>query len=261
VLNQDLRNDAYPLFRKLRPHGVFFPHVESGAESQDGLSLLLARLSERASKAASPYSHWYIDGGAPAALENNAISSFSWPGSSPIRETVLSKVHSVIGVNGSGPEMLSSTMAAWAAGNHLASAPDAPLEELLLSVYGDGSGTQIFSTTFIQWSSREILRRAEPLSLVARYGARQQQRGMNEMFTEASKAYAHPDPAGSLIDADLGAYYTWINLSRLSGPDSSSFLAWSQAHQQAIAIGPGFPRNTESSQPISVEKLLHIFSA
>jgi hypothetical protein len=152
--------------------------------------------------------------------------------------------------------MLSSTMAAWAASNHLASGPDAPLRELLLSVYGDGSGTQIFSTTFIQWSSREILRRAEPLSLVARYGARQRQRGMNEMFTEAANGYAHPDPAGSLIDADLGAYYTWINLSRLSGSDSTFFLAWSEAHQQAVAIGPGFPRATVSDQPISMAKLL-----
>lgn len=269
VLNADLRNDTYPLFRKLRPQGVFFPRVESHSDSENGSSLILARLSERASRTASPFAHWYIDGGTPIplknnpenTLENNAISSFSWSGSAHLRETVLGKVHSVIGSNGSGPEMLSSTMAAWARENNLATAPDAPLQELLLSVYGDGSGTQIFSTTFVQWSSREILRRAEPASLVARYGARQQQRGMNEMFTEASSSYAHPDPAGSLIDADLGAYYTWINLNRLSGSESATFLAWSEAHHQAVAIGPGLPRGTESQEPISMAKLLQMIPA
>lgn len=255
VLNPDLRNDAYPLFRKLRPHGVFFPHVEAG----DGMPLLLEYQSKMAAKSALPFEHWYIDGGTPHPLQDDAISSFSWSSSSNIRETVLSKVHSVIGANGSGPEMLSSTMAAWATSNKLATGPNAPLQELVLSVYGDGSGTQIFSTTFVQWSSREIMRRAEPISFLARYGTRQKQRGMNEMFSGI--ANEHPDPAGSLIDADLGAYYTWINLGRLSGADSASFLAWSEAHQQAVVIGPGFPRGTESAEPISMARILHMISA
>jgi hypothetical protein len=255
VLNPDLRNDAYPLFRKLRPHGVYFPHIEAG----DGMPALLAFQSKLAAKAASPYGHWYIDGGTPHPYQDDAISSFSWSSSSNIRETVLSKVHSVIDANGSGPEMLSSAMAAWAASNKLATGPNAPLQELVLSVYGDGSGTQIFSTTFVQWSSREIMRRAEPLSFIARYGTRQKQRGMNEMFSSAG--HALPDPAGSLVDADLGAYYTWINLGRLSGADSASFLAWSEAHQQAVAIGPGFPRGTQSTEPISLTKILHMISA
>ena len=255
VLNPDLRNDAYPLFRKLRPHGVFFPHVKA----ENGMALLLDHLSQRAEKTTSPFEHWYIDGGSSQPLQNAKISGFSWPDSSSIREIVLSKVHTVIGSNGSGPEMLSSTMAAWAANNKLASGPDAPLRELLVSVYGEGSGTQIFSTTFVQWSSREIMRRAEPLSFVARYGTRQQQRGMNEMFSDM--AHERPDPAGSLIDADLGAYYTWINLGRLSGADSASFLAWSEAHKQAVVIGPGLPRGTESADPINLAKILHMTSA
>ena len=36
----------------------------------------------------------------------------------------------------------------------------------------EGSGTQIFSTTFAQWTAREALRRAEALTLVAPLRAR-----------------------------------------------------------------------------------------
>jgi len=250
VLNPELRNDTYPLFRKLRPHGVFFPHVDG----QDGMTLLIEHLSLRATKTNAPFEHWYIDGGQPHAVEQAAISNFSWTGTTEIREIVLSKVHSVIGASGSGPEMLSSAMAAWARSNKMAAGDDAPLKDLVLSVYGEGSGTQIFSTTFVQWSTRELMRRAEPLSLIARYGTRQQQRGMNEMF--AGDAYSHADPAGSLIDADLGAYYTWINMNRLYGAESAGFLAWSEAHRQAIAIGPGLPRGTESTEPVSMAKII-----
>jgi hypothetical protein len=257
VLNTDLRNDAYPLFRKLRPHGVFFPSVEANG----GMPLLLDHLEKRAAQTVSPYEHWYVDGGIPLSLQNQNISTFSWLGSSAIRETVLSNVHSVISTTGSGPEMLSSAMAAWTTSSRLVACPDAPLQDLLLSVYGEGSGTQIFSTTFVQWSTREIMRRAQPLSLIARYGTRQRQREMNEMFSSTSDIPSHPDPAGSLIDADNGAFYTWINLNRLPGAASSSFLAWSEAHQQAVAIGPGFPRGTESATSVSIEKILRIISA
>lgn len=255
VLNPELRNDAYPLFRKLRPHGVFFPHVDG----ENGMTLLMEHLSQRATKTNAPFEHWYIDGGQPLAVEHPAISNFSWTGTTEIREIVLSKVHSVIGTSGSGPEMLSSAMAAWARSNKMAAGDDAPLKDLVLSVYGEGSGTQIFSTTFVQWSTRELMRRAEPLSLIARYGTRQQQRGMNEMF--AGDAYSHADPPGSLIDADLGAYYTWINMNRLSGAGAAGFLAWSEAHRQAVVIGPGLPQGTESNEPISMAKIIGMLSA
>jgi len=124
-----------------------------------------------------------------------------------------------------------------------------------MSIYGSGSGTQIFSTTFVQWSARELLRRAEPVSLVARFGPRQRQRGMNEMFSQGASEPA-PDFAGSLVDADFAAFYTWINLTRLTNHESARFIAWSEAHGQAIAIGPDCPRGTEAPNRTALAQLL-----
>ena len=79
---------------------------------------------------------------------------------------------------------------------------------------------------------------------------------MNEMFAAAANDV---DFVGSLVDGDSGAYYTWINLNRLPGAETASFVAWSQYHQQAIAIGPGLARGTEAPDPITMERLLSSF--
>jgi hypothetical protein len=253
VLGPDLRNEGYPLFRKLRPHGVFFANVETGG----GMAEILGKLSARATGTPVPYGHWYIDGGNPLASESSAVSSFSWSGSSPVRDALLHEVQSVIGSGAAGPEMLRSIMATWTPGKQGASARDPLVDRLVVNVYGEGSGTQIFSTTFVQWSAREVLRRAEPVSLVARFGPRQRQRGMNEMFAKPADA-VEVDSAGSLVDADFGAYYTWINLNRLEGAETASFIAWSETDRQAIAIGPSFARGTEAPNPISMGRLLSL---
>ena len=100
-----------------------------------------------------------------------------------------------------------------------------------------GSGTQIFSTTFVQWAAREVLRRARPHTLVLRYAPRQAERPMNDLVL-ASAAEEQLDPHGSLIDADMGAYYTWLNLTRLPGAEKSRFIACHEGGSEAIAIAP-----------------------
>ena len=170
-----------------------------------------------------------------------------------MRDKVLREAHEVISSGKAGPEMLRSIMATWRPDPELAASQDPLIDRFVQSVYGEGSGTQIFSTTFVQWATRELLRRAEPASVVARFGPRQRQRGMNEMFAGAANQM---DFAGSLVDGDSGAYYTWINLNRLAGAETAFFLAWSQYHQQAVAIGPGLPRGTEAPDPITIQRLL-----
>jgi hypothetical protein len=251
VIGPELRKDGYQPFRKMLPHGVLFSNVTGG----DGAAAVLRRLAKRAAATPTPYGHWYIDGGNPLPVESAAISTFSWDESSSVREALLKKIKSVIDSGSSGPEMLRSIMAEWAPREGEPDTRDPLVDGLVLSIYNAGSGTQIFSTTFAQWSAREVLRRAEPVSLVARFGPRQRQRNMNEMFAHAAEEM---DDAGSLVDADFGAYYTWINLSRLAGSESAVFIAWSESHQQAVAIGPGFPRGTHAPDPIAIERLLDI---
>src|SRR5260370_40612058 len=103
------------------------------------------------------------------------------------------------------------------------------LSHFQVSLLTEGSGTQIFSTTFVQWTTRELWRRAQPLTILARFAPRQRQPAMNE--PPAGKI-RNPDldPVGSLIDADMGAYYMWINQQRLSGAKEASFLVWFENH-------------------------------
>ena len=78
------------------------------------------------------------------------------------------------------------------------------LNRFQVSVLTEGSGTQFFSPTFVQWAARELLRRAQPLTLLARFAPRQTGRSMNEMLAD-TQTRAVLDPLGSLIDADMGA--------------------------------------------------------
>lgn len=253
VLPPVLNKEGYPLFRKLLPSGTLFAHVDAGP----GMDAILERLAQRAIHAPQPYAHWYIDGGEPIPGSSNAVCRFSWASTDFIRSAVLRKVESVIGSGSAGPEMLRSMMADWKSPQPTSASSDPLINAFVQRVYGEGAGTQIFSTTFVQWSSRELLKRAQPLTLVARFGPRQRQREMNAMFSSAAPLM---DPEGSAVDADFAAYYTWINLQRLQGSETASFLAWSQHDQRAIAIGPGFPRGTESPAPIPITKLLNLIA-
>jgi hypothetical protein len=134
-------------------------------------------------------------------------------------------------------------------------ADDEVLGRFQLKLLTEGSGTQIFSTTFAQWTAREALRRAQPLTLLVRFAPRQRQRPMNELLSSA-QGNLDLDFPGSLVDADMGAYYQWINQQRLPGAEQSSFLAWFEGHNQALAIGPTLPRGTESNSPFDLGKLL-----
>ena len=121
----------------------------------------------------------------------------------------------------------------------------------------EGSGTQIFSTTFAQWTAREVLRRAQPHTLLVRFAPRQRQRPMNELLS-GTGSNAEVDPTGSLIDADMAAYYQWINQQRLPGSERSSFLVWFEGHSQALAISPSLPRGTESNSALNLGELLSL---
>jgi hypothetical protein len=135
---------------------------------------------------------------------------------------------------------------------------DAILNRFQLSLLTQGSGTQIFSTTFVQWAGRECLRRAQPETLVMRYAPRQQQQTMNAMLSGAAPGGI--DPEGSLVDADMGAYYTWLNLRRLTGAENARFLVWFEGHSQALAIAPGLPRGTNADSALDMKGLLALLA-
>ncbi len=256
VVGQGCATTPHPLFRKLRPHGVYF----SGVEPEGGLALLEARVSARAAKDPTPFAHWYIDGGTLARPEANpGIATLSYAALAPVRHKLLATMRSAAQTSGVGPEALRSELSNMRPvdlGLH-ATTDDhtATLQHFQVNLLTEGSGTQIFATSFVQWAGREAMRRAQPETMLVRFTPRQRQRPMDEMLF----ATAEPtdlDPQGSLIDADMGTYLLWLDQQRLPGSEAATTIAWFEDNKQAVAIGPGFPQGTSSSSPIRLQQLL-----
>ena len=238
-----------PLFTKLRAHGTCFSNVDPTG----GLDALLDAVEDRARRSSAPYAHWYVDGGT-ARAHSGLITGISWAALEPTRAALLNRIGREISKAGMGPEELRDHLMHLAPAD-LGLANDPVLDHFQLKVLTEGSGAQIFSTTFVQWTAREALRRAEALTLLVRFAPRQRERPMNELLTN-NPAPLELDAQGSLIDADMAAYYQWINQQRLSGSAEAAFLVWFEDQRQAIAIGPTLPRGAESDSRLTVSDVL-----
>lgn len=253
VIGQGVTTYDEALFRNLRPHGTFFDQVKP----DNGLELLLAAVEARAKSHPIPYAHWYVDGG-QSLRPSPTLTNVSYQALAPVRSNLLKFMQNEIARPNMGPEQLRSDMARiLPADLGMDKAGDAVLDRFQVRLFTEGSGTQIFSTTFAQWTAREALRRAEPLTLLVRFAPRQRKKPMNELLSN-SDANPELDIIGSLVDADMGAYYHWINQQRLPGAEQSSFLAWFEGHNQAIVIAPSLPRGTQSDSPMDLGKLISL---
>ena len=225
--------------------------ISAGSSLRVGFASCWTLVAVRAKAHPGPYEHWYIDGG-EAVDHSAALTCVSYNALEPARAALLRKMQTEIDRPGMGPEALRTLLAQMRPADlgmdrEASSKPkDEVLERFEISLLTEGSGTQIFSTSFAQWAAREALRRAQPLTLLVRFAPRQRQKPMNELLS-ATDARPDLDFVGSLVDADMGAYYNWINQQRLPGAEQSSFLVWFEGHNQALGIGPSMPRGTEST--------------
>jgi hypothetical protein len=264
VIGQGVTTADEPMFRKLRPHGVYYSRVQP----ENGLKQILDAVAARANAHPAVHGHWYIDGGQEAA-HDPVLTCVSYHALGPARAALSSKIRVEIERPGMGPETLRTLLAqmrpadlglnpgvAQGENSSAVKSEAAVLDRFQVKLLTEGSGTQIFSTTFAQWAAREALRRAQPLTLLVRFAPRQRQKPMNEMLSAGSDSQVELDPMGSLIDADMGAYYNWLNQQRLTGVEQSSFLVWFENHSEAVAIGPAMPRGTESISPADLQKLI-----
>jgi hypothetical protein len=264
VIGQGVATAEEPLFRKLRPHGVYYSRVQP----ENGLKQILEAMGVRAKAHLAVHGHWYIDGGQEAA-HDPVLTCVSYHALGPARAALSSKIRVEIERPGMGPETLRTLLAQMRPADlgldqravqdmngGAAPSGSAVLDRFRVKLLTEGSGTQIFSTTFAQWAAREALRRAQPLTLLVRFAPRQRQKPMNEMLSVGTDSGAELDPLGSLVDADMGAYYNWLNQQRLTGAEQSSFLVWFEGHGEAVAIGPSMPRGAESTSPTDLQELI-----
>jgi hypothetical protein len=256
VIGQGVAKNDYRLFRKLRPQGVYFTQVKHTG----GVQVLLDAAAARAKAHPVAYGHWYIDGGhidgGASAGDPDGITRISYEALSAPRAVLQNRMQKTYEAAVFDPEAFRTMLAQIKpeeAG--LNSGGDDVLNRFQLSLLTEGSGTQVFSTTFVQWAAREALRRAQPLTLVTRFAPRQRENQMNELLAEHQRK-PELDPQGSLIDADMGAYYTWLNQQRLPGDRKSAFLAWFEDHGEAVAIAPTLERGKRSDAPIDLAELI-----
>lgn len=263
LVGQGVTQTHAAVFRLLRPHGALFTSVEPNR----GMETLVEFVKERAQKYPERYAHWYIDGGKAEAAcgTRQGITVTSYNGLAPfalkeltLTENFVERKERTMSV---GPEDIESFMAGLGPadiGLH-GLADDAVLRHFEARIFTEGAGTQVFSTTFVQWAAREAMRRAQPVTMLARFAPRQRMAPMNELLTRNPLTQS-TDPEGSLIDADMGAYYTWINQKRLAGADQARFLAWFEGHGLALAIAPTLPKGTTSDTPGDMKKILQWMS-
>ncbi|MFL6449406.1 MAG: hypothetical protein ACJ746_17245 [Bryobacteraceae bacterium] len=253
VIGRGVGENRYPLFRKLRPYGVYFQNVDPA----NGRESILKAVTARSAAHPTSFAHWYIDGDTNEIPSSKSLACICFSSLESARASLVQKMRATLQSRTAGPEALRTMLAQMRpddlglSGEH----EDAVLNRFQVSVLTEGSGTQLFSTTFVQWSAREVLRRAQPLTLLARFTPRQHEQSMRELV---AGVHARPigDPDGSLIDADMGAYYTWINQQRLADAEKASFLVWFEDHSQALAIGPSLPRGTQNDTPMRMSDLL-----
>jgi hypothetical protein len=251
LIGRQANGTGHVLFRKLRAHGVYYSNVNA----QGGVAAVLECLSTRAQRYSAVFAHWYIDGGAiPRALPAT-VATVSYEALEPARVSLADKMIKTMQPGGGGPELLRTELAQMRPSdlNLPETGPEAILSRFKVNLLTQGSGTQIFSTTFVQWTAREVLRRAQPLTLVARFAPRQRDAAFSQLRAELREQ----DPDGALIDADMAAYYTWLNQERLAGANNARFLVWFEGHEQALIAAPSATPNTVDSSRVDIGNLLN----
>jgi hypothetical protein len=258
VVGKDSPSGQMRLFQKLRPYGTCFTRVNPSG----GLDALFGAVNERVRTHPAAYGHWYVDGGAEykggaSGTTGRELTVVSYAALGTLRTALLEKMTHARTSGVMGPEELRSLLAQLRPEQMgaVGTSEDAVLRHFELNLLTEGSGTQIFSTTFVQWAAREVLRRARPLTLMARFAPRQVQRPMNDMLA-GNVSDVKYDLPGSLVDADMGAFYTWINLMRLPGADNSRFVAWFEDRQEALVIAPTMAKGTVSTQVCDLSQVL-----
>jgi hypothetical protein len=251
VLGQGVTANTHPLFRKLRPRGTYFTQVNTA----DGLRILMRRVAERAQRSPIPFGHWYIDGGTPDIQPPAGVELLAYRSLDNVRDAVVARLRSML-LSGAGTEARRSALMRLTPEEVglKGEGDERILNYFKVNVLSDGSGVQFYSTTFVQWAAREVLRRAQPVTLLARFAPRMTERSMNDAVT-GGRNRPELDAQGALVDADMGAYYTWLNQMRLTGAEESSFLVWFENHTEALAISPSSPRGLQSNDRVDLNQL------
>jgi len=257
MLGQGAQVEYGKSLRKLSKVGVMLTSLKP----ETGFQEIRSAMAQHAAKAAAPYASWYIDGGIVSPETRDALPDavvVSYQGLAKLRDRVLTRMQAALTSSGGAEQM--RTRLTSLSPNDVDAAEitlDPVLQRLYTELFTQSSGPQIFSTSFVQWAGREIARRAQPQTLLLRYAPRQSHRDLNEMF--ASVQAPSFDPQGSFRDAEMGAYYNWIETQRITAPGKLTFMAWIEDRSLAVIVGANSPTGTICSTPMTISQALENF--
>ena len=253
VFGRDATPGRYPLFARLRKGGFYARKVtEVDAEQTLG-----ALLQARSAASPAPYTHWYVDGGAPWPLpvSSGAVERFTYPQLAPVTDAILREMDRAV-QDGIGPEALADRLHGFSP-QALAmdrATGDPRMQRFFLSLLTESSGTQLYSTSFVQAAAVALVRRAQPETLLLRFAPRRRPASMNDMLEQRGQSAAL-DADGALVDADMAVYYSWLALQHQPRGEQARLLALVEGHGEAFAAGPGVVRGGESETPMTVAQL------
>jgi hypothetical protein len=257
-----LGRDAKPSeasFGKLRRFGL----VVHKLEEPDVSKRLLQVIASRAANDPSKYAHWYIDGGTPWSIDGDAdlLTQVSYGSLAPLRMRVLARMKDTIVSGDAGTEAMQTRLSGLTPEALRADdiVSDRVLQRFYTELFTMSSGPQIFSTSFVQWTGRELMRRAQPRTILLRYAPRQHHRTFNEMVAQV-EAETVLDPEGSLRDAEMGAYYAWLEASRMVPVSMLTTLVWLEGTSKLLVVAPGAPSGTDTNTALTIDKILMTFT-
>ncbi len=258
VLGRDAAAPQTTLFRKLKKRGVEL----TALENRDMPGQISRAFLRHAEQSREPYAHWYVDGGDPWTEEYGTAPGtirISYPALGPLRDRTLARMERALDSGSSGAEAMRARLVGTTAKDLRAAdiTPDPVLQRFYTELFTESSGPQFFSTSFVQWTGRELARRAQPRTLLLRYAPRQAHRAFDELLQ--SPETDRLDPEGSLQDADMGAWYAWIEMNRITAQGNGTFFAWLEGSRRGVLIGRSTPAGTASNTPMTLEQALTEF--
>ena len=247
-----------PRLMKLRRHGLML----TALETENMPEQIFQAFARHAQVSPEPYAHWYVDGGNAWPHDFGTITGsvrVSYPELDGLRKRTLERMERTTQTIGAGAEAMRMLLAGTTAQDLHADVvtEDPVLARFYTELFTQSSGPQIFSTSFVQWAGRELARRAHPHTMLLRYAPRQRYAPFNELLRTGT--VAGMDPEGALRDAEMGAFYAWIEMDRISSPGQGTFFAWIEGTSQAVLIGSKAPRGTECSSAMRLKDALEAF--
>lgn len=257
VLGRGAQPTPHP-FGKLRANGILLTNLHETNPADTFLTMLRSR----SANSPDAYAHWYVDGGDPWPSPISAgLTQTSFPALFPLRARVLSHMRDTIVSGDAGAEAMHDRLSGLTPAQLGAAeiSPDPVLQRFFTELFTLSSGPQIFSTSFVQWAGRELMRRAAPHTLLLRYGPRQHHRPFNESVgdLEAEKIL---DPEGSLRDAEMGSFYAWLEARRATPSGKLVFLSWLEGTSNLLLLSPTAPAGKQTNAPLSLAQALSTFS-